>query len=359
MTAYLSLNGARVVSARITMPLYGAWVADGVLATADAIAQGVTLTVGSLSLKGTSFRMAAFSGSRSDRIVGGGLGWRKVLPARAYSHDAGVRLSQVLGDAARECGETIDVANDQVIGAGWARRRGIASRVLRRLVGGQWWIEPSSGITKLVARDASPIRSPFTVESWSGAKGLFQIATENYEDWLPGRTFTSPLVTGVQTISSVSLVADNEGKLRLSVLNSDTKEERIADQMRALIRDELAALGHAALVEYKVENATTTTIDASPADPSQGWPALLNVPLRSGLLGETVLPTVGSIAVIAFLNMDPKNFVCLHVQGTPVTAAIDASATVRLGAGALPVARGTDLAGGIWPIIPTQVKVLA
>lgn len=358
MTAHLALNGDRVVSGRVTFPQWGAWVADVVLATAMDLTRNVTLQLGALSAVGIAFRTAGFSGARSARIIGGkNAGWRSVIPARGYSHDAGVRFSAVAGDAARECGETIQVDRDFVIGTAYARKQGKASRVLRRFVNGQWWIDPSSGITHVGDRDASPIRSKFTVETYSGGMGLFHIATDVYEDWMPGRTFVSPTVTTPQIITSVTLEATNEGQVRLHVLNGATKEERIAEQVRQIVREELAAVECAAIVRYKIVNASSSTIDATPVDPSKGWPALSNVPLGKGFLGETTTPAPGDIAIIAFLDMDPTRPEVMRINGTPASSAIDATTTIRIGTGARPAAAAGDFAGP-FPIVPGQFKTL-
>lgn len=364
--AFLALNGFRVISGRVTFPRWGAWTADVVMATSEPITPApgaATVTVGGLTAKGTALpnRMASFSGSRSALVVGGFGGWRKTLPARGYSHPSGLLMSAVLNDAARECGETIAVTGDHIIGSGYVRRGGrpddLAEHVLRDLLGGHWWID-LDGTTRNADRNGSPIKSPFTVESWSGSKSKFKIATENYEDWLPGRTFSAPTVTTTQTISTTTIVAENDGLVRLDVLTDTTTDDRIQDQLRHIIRDELARYGFAALVEYVVQAGTPDSADLQIADPSTGWPSLLTVPMFPGLLGEKVTPTPGTHAVVAFLNGDPTRFRLMHLDGIPLLATIDASTFVKIGAGALPAARAGDLAAGIWPIIPSQAKVL-
>jgi hypothetical protein len=86
-------------------------------------------------------------------------------------------------------------------------------------------------------------------------------------------------------------------------------------------------------------------------------PPLTKVPMTPGLLGESVTPTPGSKCRIQFVNADPTRPECTAIIGTPVLSAIDASTFVKLGAGAVPAAKGGDFAGP-FPIVPTQVKVL-
>jgi hypothetical protein len=325
----ITLNGERVISGTITFPYYGPWVADVILATATDIVPAVTLIVGDLTLSGTVVRQASFTSSRSARIVGGGGGWRKTLPARGYSHEAGVKLSSVLGDAARESGERIMVASDRTIGKHYARDIGKAERVLAFELGGQWWVDPQ-GVTQIVARSAAPIVTPFNVIAWSGGKGLFEIASEYLTSWQPGRTFTSPTVPTVQTIASVTIEVDNAGKLRLHVLNTDGGIDRLRTNLRALTRSERPSI--IGVWEYTVIAGTSETVDISPDDTRM--PSLSNVPMMPGLMGEVVTPTPGSKCRITFVNSDPTRPECIGIIGTPVLS--------KLSGGILGAARMTD-----------------
>lgn len=216
---HLAISGQRVISARVTLPFYGTWCADVVLAQSNALPSSVTLTLGSLSLQGTVFRVASFGGSRSARVVGGAGGWRKTIPAQAYVNTNGLRLSLLLRDAATLVGEQVSVTTDTVLGTAFVREAAPAERVLRQLAGNEWYID-TSGVTRVGPRSSSAITSQFTVVQWSGAKGSFEIATESLGDWLPGNTFTAPTVSGTQTVGLTNIVADNDGKVRLTVLSA-------------------------------------------------------------------------------------------------------------------------------------------
>lgn len=350
MSAYLAVNGNMVSHGRITFPRWGAPLADLHMAGATEIPStplGVTIAVGALSQKGTLLRGGVFGGDRSVRVVGGYAGWRKVLPPRGYQLSAGVMLSTVLGDAARECGEQIAGLADVAIGPGYARRAGKASAVLRRLIGGQWWIDPA-GITQLSARSTAPILTPFTVESYHPARGMFVIASESPADWTPARTFDSKIVPGPHTISSVSVVFSNDGKLRLEVLTGLSPEERLQDTIRELVRDELESLQTCALVEYTVSGARTQEVDLTIADQGSGWPSLLRVALYPGLMGERVKPNTGGLALVAFVNRDPRRFRCLHIDGVPDEITVEADtitldADVEVGNGSKAVATAPEL----------------
>ncbi len=311
----ITLNGVRVISGPVTIPFYGAWVADVVLSDSTEIDTQATLVVGDLTLIGTIVRQASFVASRSARIVGGKGGWRKTIPARGYSHQAGVKLSTVVGDAASECGETIVLASDASLGTHYTRDEAKANSVLESEMGGAWWVDPS-GVTQTSVRDSSPIVTPFTVVSWSGGKGQFEIASESIASWQPGRTFTAPTVEGVQTISSVTYDVDNDGKLRIHVLSTSVNQERLLASLRDLIRREVAATSFYGVYEYVIGPSIglglVTTIDATPTD--SRMPSLTSVPLFG--IGVVSPPIAGTKCRIRFINGDRKRPECISIGDT-------------------------------------------
>jgi hypothetical protein len=222
-TQYAELNGVRVVSGSLTVPYYGAWSADLALATQDPIASapmGCRVTVGPLVAVGTVYRSAPFAASRSVRLVGGAGGWRKSIPKRAYFASGGLSLGLVLGDAAKESGETLAIDDDGPIGDHMTRPTGPGARLLRELVS-LWWIDPATGTTRVsTSRPSAPITSDFQVISWDAGRGEFQIATEALQDWLPGNTFTSTNVATVQTIAASTFRIEPSGTLRVIVLTT-------------------------------------------------------------------------------------------------------------------------------------------
>lgn len=225
MGLYASLNGARVVSGSITIPLYGTWSGDLGLALTDTITSPASLVLSNLTLLGTVYRTSSFAGSRTCRLVGGYGGWMKALPFKQYINASGIMASVLLEDVAAECGEQINVLSDFNVGNQWVRLGpsdedpAPAQRTLRQVGGPLWWMAPS-GVTQVGPRPTKAITSSFTVVEWSGARGQFTIATEDLASWMPGNTFTAPTVPTVQTISSVTISTDNKGVLRLNVLVS-------------------------------------------------------------------------------------------------------------------------------------------
>ncbi len=216
MTDFLSFAGERLTTVSSVMPLWGAWVADVVLASGVALPSAAApLVVGDLTLVGTVFRGAVFAGARSARVVGGFGGWRKSVSAQDY-RGSSVMASTVLRDAASSVGEKVAMDAQDTNLRRFVREAGVAGRVLRQVAGASWWVS-NDGITHVGTRPTSTIKKDFTVISWSGRVGKFEIATEALAEWVPGAMFDAP-GDGMQTISSVSIESTNAGKLRVGVL---------------------------------------------------------------------------------------------------------------------------------------------
>lgn len=217
--SFATLAGQRIVSGSINVPYYGIWTGDVTLAVAAPLPVQTTLVIGDLSMVCAIYRSASFTASRSARILGGYGGWRKVIPGQSYQSSSGVNASMVLRDVAAACGEQINIPQDSVIGTSYTRESAAGERVLRLMAGPSWYID-SQGVTQVALRPTGRITSPFSVIDWSGAKGRFEIATENYGDWLPGRSFLNSNISVAQAIGMTTYTLENDGKLRLTVLSS-------------------------------------------------------------------------------------------------------------------------------------------
>lgn len=218
MTLYASFAGRRIVSGIVSIPYYGTWAADVVLAEGDATATSGALVIGGLTLARAGLgRTGALGGSRGVAL-NGATGWRQTVPAEGYSLSGGVRVATILEDVAGLVGETVTgYDTSATVGTHYARREGVAARVLRDVGGALWWVRPD-GVTSLAARASTPIVSQFMVESRDGANGRVRVSTENPEDWMPGRTFASATIPEVQTIAHTQIYLEAGGELRVEVL---------------------------------------------------------------------------------------------------------------------------------------------
>jgi hypothetical protein len=226
MALYASFAGSRIVSARVTLPPWGAWSADVQLAAEDAVSPRGVLTIGNLSLVGAVLpgRDGPFAGSRSLRLVGGAGGWYRTVGARFYAKPQGVRLATVLGDVAAEVGEAIVLSSaftSRVVGQFWARAAGQAVGVLSVAAGRAWYID-EVGVTQVGERPSTTVSSPFTISGpgYRGSLGMVEIATEDLLSWRPGALFRSELLSTPLTVASVSIHMAADSTLRLEVMTS-------------------------------------------------------------------------------------------------------------------------------------------
>lgn len=196
----LKLNGTRVAKALLFLPWHGAWTADVMLDSPIEFPTRVTLTIGAAPYVGTVYRAGNYLGSYRARLVGGADGWGKTLGARGYYNPLGIPFSLILADLERETGETIELGSDFVLGQHYARRTGPASDALN---GRAWYVDPT-GVTQIRERDTSGrVTSSFALTRGSNyADGRIVVATESPEDWIPGRRFSSPVLSE-RRISSV------------------------------------------------------------------------------------------------------------------------------------------------------------
>lgn len=216
---FATANGTRIVTASLSIPLYGISVCDLLVPTQDPLTTPVSVTFGNFTQVMGVYRQGYFGGSQYARLVGGYAGWRKTLQSQAYNNPAGLQLSLVLGDAAAAVGEQLNIASDTSIGTFYVRENAPAQRLLRQLGGPLWWVDPK-GVTQVGPRTPVAITSPFLVNKFDASQGLYEISTEDYASWMPSNTFTGPTLTGTQTVSLTRLDVDNDGKLRLHVLGS-------------------------------------------------------------------------------------------------------------------------------------------
>lgn len=237
MTAYLSANGAHVVTVNLLVPFYGAPVADVVLADATPLSGAVTLTIANLTLvMAVAFgasgaeQSGAFTGQTYARLVGGAGGWSQPVSLTPLRNPAGILLSTALGDVAMAAknpvtgkAETVSLASglDRSIGLFYAPPPSApASRLLSALANPLWWVG-TDGVTRVATtRTGSAIAATSAqVEMLSGSAGWARVATEDVASWAtPGATYQSALVPAGITVNAARVHSGEDGVLRVEVL---------------------------------------------------------------------------------------------------------------------------------------------
>lgn len=221
---YSELNKKQVIQADVWIPQSGIWYADVVLDSAADLSGNAELKVNDLTLKGTI--IPYFSGDyvlqSSYKIVGGKYGWKNVLKSKDYHNDAGVKISEILNDAARECGETIveiDSSLTRLDSVDFIRRRQSGSRTIEQIIQRplQWWVD-YNGETHIGRRPTNvKVSSEFDVISYSAMNRYTVIATFNPGNFVPGSVLKSNSLENDFVIREMKIKLTSD-KLRIHAL---------------------------------------------------------------------------------------------------------------------------------------------
>ncbi len=356
-----TLSGRRITHARVYLPAWGAWYADVSIDGEHTLTGAATLVLNDLTMQGTVLSGGASFGRSDYRIVGGAGGWGKAIPKRSYANDAGVKLGAVVGDAAREAGETFDATTSTVrLGPAWTRPADLACRVLEQLATGAWYVG-EDGVTRLGRRAATTYAGKAArVSPIDQARRRLVLAAELLAPLVPG-----VVVDGLEAIDVMHSV-DAEAGLRTTIYGRGiATASKLLDAYRKMLDQLDPDRVFRGTFEYRVVSLSGNRANLQPVLVSTGMPDLQRVPVRPGLSGAKSQLALGSRVLVTWVNADPARPEVVAFEDAdgegfrPVITEIDAQTFVRLGAGALPVVRTGDLAGGIFPIVATQTKVVA
>lgn len=192
---YLAGN-APIISADITLPYQGVWVAD-IETTSEAtfkVGDTIKMSVGSMRMVGTVIRGSNNADSARFMVVGGKGGWRKMVARRFYQDANGIKLSQVLRDLAKEAGESIEVdasISGVFVGDAWTRAASLASDCIQKL-GKVWRVRPD-GVTVVAPSTVTKATKRFSIRSFNAATGIVIVdfPEDGMEELIPGYSVKS------------------------------------------------------------------------------------------------------------------------------------------------------------------------
>lgn len=300
-----TLNGVRCTSARVTLSAWGRWYADAHLDGEHALTGKVTLQIADLTLVGTVLSGGASLGRSSYRIVAGAGGWGKAVAAKSYADDAGPKVATIVGDAAREVGESMaDVSPSLRMAANFARSDGPASLVLEQVAPRGWYVD-EAGVTHLGARKGGPIVGKTSeVSPIDKARQRVTIAAESIASVLPGCVYQS--ITAVDVVHEVSA----EGGLRSTLWGSESAADALSS-VSAVLDPHRRYRG---LSEYRVDTQSGTRWNLQPVRASSGMPYLQLVPVRPGVAGCNATFALGSLVLVGFVDSDPDRPFIAHAD---------------------------------------------
>lgn len=356
---FATVEGERLIGARVFIPNSGAWYADLDLEAKSNLSGKVEIKLGALSLRGTI--APGFSGSfalaTKLRVIGGAGGWAKGVPAKAYHNDAGVKAATILADVARAVGESINLPSTlDRVGADFVRTMGPASRVLEQ-VGVPWYVD-YAGVTQVVAREPSEVSGTYDLLVFDQQA---QVATLAVDD--PGKIkIGSVLRTRLETPATVREleIVMHGGQVRLYAWcgGEPTAHSRIGRGLRAIARqtDTGKLFGS---YRYRVVQMSQdpNRVELQAVRKAAGLPDVLPIYLFPGMAGLWARLAPGAVVLVTFIEGDASAPIVTHFTPKgqpgflPVVLVMDATEAVELGehadsvliaAGVLAAARMTD-----------------
>lgn len=330
-----TLNDRDILRGTAVLPRWGNWHADVNVASGDDIADGaaVVLRLAGLLLNGSVQRGGSYRERGWYRIRGGTGGWATTIPEHAYRNELGVKLSTVLGDAAREAGETLGTFTDRRIGPAYVRSRGHAVQVLDRLEPENWYVD-EDGVTQIGARKTVAFASSFVVVDMLPASPGIVVSAEDIAGLVPGAVLAVDDVELEAATVRHELTPDG---LRSHVWGTEGGPDRLAGALGRIIDARTAVHWYLGAYEYLVAAVAGGYLDLRPARAAKRLPELANVRMGTGVPGGSGEPAVGSSAVVQFLDGDPTRPIVVSYEGIvgaghqPATARLMASGAVKVG----------------------------
>ncbi len=338
-----TLAGHTVTSARVHLPAWGAWWADVTLDVEATLSGAVDLVLADLTLTGKVVSGGVAQGASRYRVAGGA-GWARTAPAKGYGNDAGVKLRTVLGDAAAEAGETLDldtVSASATVGLAFVRPEGPLAQVLE-LVAREAWYVAEDGVTRLGRRPGAELATPATRTAVDLSRGTVELAAESLAGLVPG-----VVVDGLEAIDVHHELGD--ARLRTLVWGagvSDTSR-RLAAQRRllALLLPDYKFRG---VHEFRVVSQEGERVNLQPVRASAGMPSLRRVRVRPGIPGASAKITLGTLVLVTFIDGSPTRPAVVAFEDAdaatfePIEMNLDATTAINLAGGSRGVARVGD-----------------
>jgi hypothetical protein len=303
-----TLAGASISSAVVRVPRFGLWTARVACAGPLTLTVGAraTLIVGDLSLVGTVVDGGTFAEQSVYSLVGGAGRWGATVPAKAHRSDGGVTVAEVARDLATDAGEigvVLEPGAERPLGYAWERRAGVASDMLRQLVGDAWWAAPD-GTTHLGPRPARAV-TPSTLRITSYDPAV-RFATASLDDdavaqLLPGAQVTATGLPDVLDVGALTIRVEAEA------IEVDLLGERPPNELLAAFFDALAARARLGAPQlHQVTEDAQGRSSCRPAGPSAAsLPEPAWIDRAFGVPGVTADLAPGALVLVSLLDGSP------------------------------------------------------
>lgn len=292
-----SLNGVAATRMRVQIADWGRWWCDVDLAEPAVLAGAAAVVLADIAGSGTIVSGGAVDGKAAYRVVGGKGGWGKRIKAKGYVNDAGVKVSGVVQDAAREVGETVDGLPATKLAAHYTRDEAPASKVLQNIFPQGWRVD-LDGVTRFGKLPIANYTGDGTRTKIVPDGRIIEIATESIAQLLPGVTIDGGLpATDVEYLLDAS---------RLTVrVYSGLAGARFATAYKRIFDALFPDLKWRGTYEFRVVEQVSNRFELQPVRSASGMPELSLVPAR-GSAGVRATVQPGELVLVSFVDGDPS-----------------------------------------------------
>ncbi len=301
-----AINGTSATGMRWHVGDWGAWWVDVSLAEPLALARGaqVSATIAEVTGECTVVSGGVFDGKSAYRLVAGRGAWGKTIPRKPYMNDAGVKVSGIISDAAREAGEIIDSPPTSKVASHYVRDEGPANRVLHTLAPQAWRVD-FDGVTRFGKRPTVAYSGDGTRTRIAPDASIVEIATETIGALVPGVT-----VDGSLPATDVEYEL-NASRLTVRVYAGRSSSRRLL-AIKRIIDALYPDLKWRGSYEFRVVEQVGNRFNLQPVRVASGMPDLENVPAR-GHAGVRSQVTPGDLVMVTFADADPSRpFIFAH-----------------------------------------------
>jgi len=308
VSAYLSVEGQRLLEVRLHVPNAGPWWADVVFEGAPALSGAVELAVGALRLRGTLSPLAGgvFGAQRHARIVAGGGGWGTLLEPLHYHNDGGVRVRTVAEDAARLAGERLgELAPERdPVGVDYVRQAGPASRVLEDVIGAAaWWVD-YDGLTHVGERAAVEVdATTYQVLEHDPRQRLATLAVDEIGAVPVGAVLTAGLEAPLTVRELDVRVTPEQSRVMAWGGGGAAEPGRLAGLVRGIVERVVEGRLYGRY-RYRVAAMSGDRVELQAVSRTAGLPDTLPVSQRPGAAGAHARLSSGALVLVEFIEGD-------------------------------------------------------
>lgn len=315
MPADLEINDIACLSARISFPRIGRWVADLVVDTEEAITGSARVVSGdgAFDLTGTVQHGGVYAAYASIRVVGGAGGLdREITPVYYSSAPLRVPLTALLTEAGERLSPTSDSAILNRFVPAWVRSRGLGGALLSSLMDvaqADWRVLDNGSVWVGIDTYPTVIVDPGQTDTLheNPSEDHIVLTGTPIPPVRPGTTFEGRRVAYVEYHLGDNVPAGAELDVWFERDNATT--DRVRSALTALIRHETRSTDYHALSLARVISQSGNRVDVQPD--SNHLPTLSGVPLFGFAPGIEATVAPGSRVLVAFSDGDPSKPVAL------------------------------------------------